>query len=168
MEKMAALPALIPGGRLTAAVASQIADAASAVLIASEQALAEHHLTARARIHHLSARGADPIAMLGGPIPATEYALDKTGLSIDDIDVIEINEAFAPVVLAWMKAIGADPYRVNVNGGAIALGHPLGATGAKLFASLLCELERTRGRFGLLTICEGGGTANVTIIERLG
>jgi acetyl-CoA C-acetyltransferase len=168
MEKMAALPALIPGGRLTAAVASQIADAVSAVLIASEQALAEHHLTARARIHHLSARGADPIAMLGGPIPATEYALDKTGLSIDDVDVIEINEAFAPVVLAWMKAIGADPDRVNVNGGAIALGHPLGATGAKLFASLLCELERTRGRFGLLTICEGGGTANVTIIERLG
>ncbi|HEY1442200.1 MAG TPA: acetyl-CoA C-acyltransferase, partial [Mycobacterium sp.] len=167
MEKMAALPALIPGGRLTAAVASQIADAASAVLIASQQALAEHHLTARARIHHLSACGADPIAMLGGPIPATEYAPDKTGLSIDDIDVIEINAAFAPVVLAWMKAIGADPDRVNVNGGAIALGHPLGATGAKLFASLLCELERTRGRFGLLTICEGGGTANVTIIEWL-
>lgn len=121
----------------------------------------------RARIHHVSARGADPIMMLTGPIPATKWALEKTGLTIDDIDVIEINEAFAPVVLAWLRETGADPDKVNVNGGAIALGHPLGATGAKLFATLLNELERRNGRYGLLTICEGGGTANATIIERL-
>ncbi len=115
----------------------------------------------------MSARGDDPIFMLSAPIPATRYALEKTGLTIDDIDLIEINEAFAPVVLAWIKEIGADPAKVNVNGGAIALGHPLGATGTKLMATLLNELERTGGRYGLLTICEGGGTANVTIIERL-
>ncbi|MFH5206916.1 acetyl-CoA C-acetyltransferase [Antrihabitans sp. NCIMB 15449] len=167
LEKMASLKPLSPEGRLTAAVASQISDGASATLLASERALAEHDLVPRARIHHLSARGADPIFMLSAPIPATEYALAKSGLSIDDMDVIEINEAFAPVVLAWLKETGADPERVNVNGGAIALGHPLGATGAKLFASLLAELERTGGRYGLLTICEGGGTANATIIERL-
>lgn len=167
LEKMASLKTLVEGGRLTAAVASQISDGASATLIASEQAVATHGLKPRARIHHLSARGADPIFMLSAPIPATAHALAKTGLSIDDMDVIEINEAFAPVVLAWLKETGADPDRVNVNGGAIALGHPLGATGTKLFATLLNELERTGGRYGLQTICEGGGTANVTIIERL-
>ncbi|MGA9870683.1 MAG: acetyl-CoA C-acetyltransferase [Rhodococcus sp. (in: high G+C Gram-positive bacteria)] len=167
LEKMAALPTLVEGGRLTAALASQISDGASATLLASEAAVREHRLTPRARVHHLSARGSDPIFMLSAPIPATKHALKRTGLSIDDMDVIEINEAFAPVVLAWMKEVGADPSRVNVNGGAVALGHPLGATGAKLFATMLCELERTRGRYGLQTICEGGGTANVTIIERL-
>lgn len=167
LEKMASLQPLSEGSRLTAALASQISDGASAVLLASEQAVADHQLKPRARIHHISARGADPVYMLTGPIPATRYALDKTGLSISDIDVVEINEAFAPVVLAWLKEIKADPEKVNPNGGAIALGHPLGATGAKLFASMLNELERTGGRYGLQTMCEGGGTANVTIIERL-
>jgi acetyl-CoA C-acetyltransferase len=167
LEKMASLPTLTEGGRLTAALASQISDGASAVLLASEQAVADHNLTPRARIHHISARGTDPVFMLTGPIPATRYALEKTGLSIDDIDVVEINEAFAPVVLAWLKEIKADPEKVNPNGGAIALGHPLGATGAKLFTTMLNELERTGGRYGLQTMCEGGGTANVTIIERL-
>ena len=167
LEKMAGLPTLSEGGRMTAAVASQISDGASAVLLASAQAVKDHDLTPRARIHHISCRGADPVFMLTGPIPATRYALDKTGLSIDDIDVVEINEAFAPVVLAWIKETGADPAKVNPNGGAIALGHPLGATGAKLFATMLGELERTGGRYGLQTMCEGGGTANVTIIERL-
>ena len=167
LEKMAALKTLSEGGRLTAAVASQISDGASAVLLASEQAVKDHKLTPRARIHHISARGADPVFMLTGPIPATRYALEKTGLSIDDIDTVEINEAFAPVVLAWLKEIKADPEKVNPNGGAIALGHPLGATGAKLFTTMLNELERTGGRYGLQTMCEGGGTANVTIIERL-
>ena len=167
LEKMASLKTLVDGGRLTAAVASQISDGASGVLLASEQAVADYGLKPRARIHHISARGADPIFMLSAPIPATEHALAKTGLSIDDIDAVEINEAFAPVVLAWLKETGADPERVNVNGGAIALGHPLGATGTKLFATLLNQLERTGGRYGLQTICEGGGTANVAIIERL-
>jgi len=167
LEKMAGLPTLSPGGRMTAAVASQICDGASAVLLASQRAVSDHGLVPRARIHHISCRGADPVLMLTGPIPATRYALDKTGLSIEDIDVVEINEAFAPVVLAWIKETGADPARVNPNGGAIALGHPLGATGAKLFATLLNELERTGGRYGLQTMCEGGGTANVTVIERL-
>jgi len=167
LEKMAGLKTLAEGGRLTAAVASQISDGASAVLLASEQAVADHKLKPRARIHHISARGADPVFMLTGPIPATRHALEKTGLSINDIDVVEINEAFAPVVMAWLKETKADPEKVNPNGGAIALGHPLGATGAKLFATMLNELERTGGRYGLQTMCEGGGTANVTIIERL-
>ncbi len=167
LEKMAALKTLSEGGKLTAAMASQISDGASAVLLASEQAVKDHKLTPRARIHHISARGADPVFMLTGPIPATRYALEKTGLSIDDIDTVEINEAFAPVVMAWLKEIKADPEKVNPNGGAIALGHPLGATGAKLFTTMLNELERTGGRYGLQTMCEGGGTANVTIIERL-
>jgi len=167
LEKMAALQPLREGGKLTAAMASQISDGASAVLLASEKAVKEHNLKPRARIHHISARGADPVFMLTGPIPATEYALKKTGLSIDDIDTVEINEAFAPVVLAWLKETGADPAKVNPCGGAIALGHPLGATGAKLFATMLNTLERTGGRYGLQTMCEGGGTANVTIIERL-
>ncbi|WP_197378906.1 steroid 3-ketoacyl-CoA thiolase FadA6 [Mycolicibacterium mengxianglii] len=167
LEKMASLKTLVDGGRLTAALASQISDGASAVLLASEQAVKDHNLTPRARIHHISARGADPVLMLTGPIPATRHALEKTGLSMDDIDTVEINEAFAPVVLSWIKELKVDPAKVNPNGGAIALGHPLGATGAKLFATMLNELERTGGRYGLQTMCEGGGTANVTIIERL-
>ncbi|CAN5344039.1 acetyl-CoA C-acetyltransferase [soil metagenome] len=167
LEKLATLKPLVEGGRLTAAMASQISDGASAVLLASEQAVKDHNLKPRARIHHISARGADPVLMLTGPIPATRYALEKTGLSIDDIDTIEINEAFAPVVMAWLKEIKADPEKVNPSGGAIALGHPLGATGAKLFTTMLNTLERTGGRYGLQTMCEGGGTANVTIIERL-
>ncbi|MFN3602727.1 MAG: acetyl-CoA C-acetyltransferase [Dietzia sp.] len=167
LEKMASLPVLADGGSLTAAVASQISDGASAGLLASAEAVEKYGLRPRARIHHLTVRGDDPVMMLSAPIPATRWALEKSGLTIDDIDVVEINEAFAPVVLAWIKEIGADPARVNPNGGGIALGHPLGATGAKLFATLLNELERTGGRYGLQTMCEGGGTANVTIIERL-
>jgi len=167
LEQMAKLPPLVDGGRLTAAVSSQISDAASAVLVMSERGVRTHGLMPRARIHHLSVRGADPIFMLTAPIPATAYALDRTGLRLDDIDLVEINEAFASVVLAWQRETGADLARVNVNGGAIALGHPLGATGTRLMATLLNELERRRGRYGLQTMCEGGGQANVTIIERL-
>jgi len=166
-EKMAGLRTLVEGGRLTAAVSSQISDAAAAMLVVSERALKEHNLTPRARIHHLSVRGDDPVFMLTGPIPATKYAFDKTGLTLDDIDLVEINEAFASVVLAWQKETGFDLAKVNVNGGAIALGHPLGATGVRLMTTLLNELERTGGRYGLQTMCEGGGQANVTIIERL-
>ncbi|MDP4509481.1 acetyl-CoA C-acetyltransferase [Nonomuraea turcica] len=168
LDKMAALKPLVEDGRLTAALASQISDGAAALLIASPRAVREHGLTPRARVHHLSARGADPITMLDAPIPATVHALGMTGMSIDDFDAIEINEAFASVVLAWLKETGADPARVNPNGGAIALGHPLGATGAVLAVKLLHELERTGGRYGLQTMCEGGGQANVTVIERLG
>ncbi|TDC88633.1 acetyl-CoA C-acetyltransferase [Actinomadura sp. 7K507] len=167
LEKMAGLKTLVDGGRLTAAVSSQISDGAAALLIASEQAVRDHGLTPRARIHHLSARGEDPIRMLSAPIPATAHALKKTGMTIGDIDAVEINEAFASVVLAWLKETGADPATTNPNGGAIALGHPLGATGARLMTTLLHELERTGGRYGLQTMCEGGGQANVTIIERL-
>jgi acetyl-CoA C-acetyltransferase len=152
---------------LTAAVASQISDGAAALLIASQDAVNRFRLTPRARIHHISVRGADPVMMLTAPIPATRHALKRTGLSIDEIDLVEINEAFAPVVLAWLAELDADPERVNVNGGAIALGHPIGCTGARLMTSLLHELERTGGRYGLQTMCEGGGQANVTIIERL-
>ena len=166
-EKIRSLPPLTEGGRVTAAMASQISDAAAALLVVSERALEEHGLTPRARVHHVSCRGGDPVFMLSAPIPATEYALDKTGMSLDDMDLIEINEAFASVVLAWQKECGADLDKVNVNGGAIALGHPLGATGTRLMTTLLCELERTGGRWGLQTMCEGGGQANVTIIERL-
>ncbi len=168
LEKMAKLPTLTDGGRLTAAVSSQISDAAAAMLIVNERGLRVHNLTPRARIHHLSVRGADPVWMLTAPIPATEYALARTGMTIDQIDLVEINEAFASVVLAWLAESGADPAKVNVNGGAISLGHPLGATGARLMTTLLAELERTGGRYGLQTMCEGGGQANVTIIERLG
>ncbi len=167
LEKMANLEPLTEGGRLTAAVASQISDGAAALLIASEAAVKTHGLRPRARIHHLSCRGADPIWMLTAPIPATRHALEKTGMKMSDIAAVEINEAFAPVVMAWLKESGADPAIVNPNGGAIALGHPLGATGARLMTTLLHELERTGGRFGLQTMCEGGGQANVTIIERL-
>ena len=167
LQKMATLKPLIEGGRLTAAVSSQIADAASAMLVVSEDALKRHNLTPRARIHHLSVRGADPVWMLTAPIPATEFALQKTGLSTQDIDLVEINEAFASVVLAWQKEGDWDLSKVNVNGGAIALGHPLGATGCRLMTTLLHELERSGGRYGLQTMCEGGGQANVTILERL-
>ena len=168
LERMASLPPLTDGGRVTAAASSQISDAAAALLVVSERGLQEHGLTARARIHHLSVRGADPIFMLTAPIPATAYALERTGMSLDDIDLIEINEAFASVVLAWQQETGADLTKVNVNGGGIALGHPLGATGARLMTTLLHELDRTGGRWGLQTMCEGGGQANVTIVERLG
>jgi acetyl-CoA C-acetyltransferase len=167
LEKMATLRTLVDGGRLTAAVSSQISDAAAALIIVSEEALKRYGLTPRARIHHLSVRGADPVWMLTAPIPATAWALEKTGMQLSDIDLVEINEAFASVVLAWQKETGADLEKVNVNGGAIALGHPLGATGARLMTTLLHELERTQGRYGLQTMCEGGGQANVTIIERL-
>lgn len=166
-EKLRSLPTLTEGGRSTAACASQISDASASLLIASEQALKDHNLTPRARIHHLSVLADDPVWMLTAPIPATAHALKKAGMTIDDIDLIEINEAFASVVLAWQKETGADLAKVNVNGGAIALGHPLGATGARLMTTLLFELERTGGRYGLQTMCEGGGQANVTIIERL-
>ncbi|WP_406248830.1 acetyl-CoA C-acetyltransferase [Microbacterium sp. M] len=167
LERMAGLQPLRPGGRLTAAVASQISDASSAVLIAGEQAVKDHGLTPRARIHHLSVRGDDPVFMLTAPIPATRHALARAGMTIDDIDLFEVNEAFASVVLTWMQETGAPHERVNVNGGAIALGHPIGATGTRLMATMLSELERTGGRYGLQTMCEGGGVANVTILERL-
>jgi acetyl-CoA C-acetyltransferase len=167
LEKMAGLPTLVDGGVLTAAVASQISDGAAGLLIASQSAVDRFDLTPRARIHHMSVRGADPVMMLTAPIPATQHALKRTGMSIADIDAVEINEAFAPVVLAWLAEIEADPDTVNPNGGAIALGHPIGCTGARLMTSLLHELERTGGRYGLQTMCEGGGQANVTIIERL-
>ena len=167
LEKMAQLAPLVEGGRITAALASQVSDGAAALLVASEQAVADHGLTPRARIHHISVRGDDPIYMLTGPIPATAHALEKTGMSIDDFDLFECNEAFAPVPMAWMREHGVPHEKVNVNGGAIALGHPLGCSGAKLMTTLLHELERTGGRYGLQTMCEGGGQANVTILERL-
>ncbi|WP_182879618.1 acetyl-CoA C-acetyltransferase [Microbispora sp. H10949] len=167
LEKMAGLKTLREGGRITAATSSQISDGSGALLIASDRAVREHGLVPRARIVTLALAGDDPVYMLTAPIPATRKALDRAGLSIGDMDVIEINEAFAPVPLAWLKEIDADPARTNPNGGAIALGHPLGGTGAILMTKLLHELERTGGRYGLQTMCEGGGQANVTIIERL-
>ena len=167
IEKMQTLRTLVEGGRLTAAVSSQISDAASAMLVASASAVKAHGLKPRARIHHMSVRGDDPIYMLTGPIPATKYALGKANMTVDDIDLFECNEAFATVVIAWMRECDIPHAKVNVNGGAIALGHPLGATGCRLMTTLLNELERTGGRYGLQTMCEGGGQANVTIIERL-
>lgn len=167
LAKMASLPTLVEGGRLTAAVASQISDASSAMLIASEDALRIHGLTPRARIHHISVRADDPVWMLTGPITATRHALEKAGMSVDDIDLFEANEAFASVVLAWAGELGVDLAKLNVNGGGIALGHPIGATGTRIMTTLLNELERTQGRYGLQVMCEGGGQANVTIIERL-
>jgi acetyl-CoA acyltransferase len=155
-------------GKITAGNSSQITDGASAVLIMSEEKAAALGLTPRARFHTFAVVGSDPITMLTGPIPATKLVLERAKLTLDDIDLVEINEAFASVVLAWQKELGADLDKVNVNGGAIALGHPLGASGAKLAATLLNELERTGGRYGLQTMCEGGGMANATIIERLG
>ncbi|WP_101757494.1 acetyl-CoA C-acetyltransferase [Oceanicoccus sp. KOV_DT_Chl] len=167
LEKMAELEGIFGCDKVTAGVASQTCDASSAVLLVSEAALKRYNLTPRARIHHMSVRAEDPIWMLTAPIPATAYAMKKAGMSLDDIDVVEINEAFASVAMAWLKDTGYDHAKTNVNGGAIALGHPLGATGTKLMTTLLHELERTGGRYGLQTMCEGGGQANVTIIERL-
>lgn len=152
---------------ITAAVSSQTCDASAALLVVSEAALKRYNLTPRARIHHLSVMGDDPIWHLTAPIAATRAALKKAGMSIQDIDLVEINEAFASVVMAWAKELDYDPAKTNVNGGAIALGHPLGASGARLMTSLLNQLERSGGRYGLQTMCEGGGQANVTIIERL-
>jgi acetyl-CoA C-acetyltransferase len=167
LAAMAALPALTAGGRLTAAVSSQYGDASAAILVASEAAVRDHGLTPRARVRQLTVLGADPVIMLTAPIPATQLALHRCGLAIDDIDLFEVNEAFAPVIMAWLKDTGADPARVNPAGGAIALGHPIGATGARLMTTLLNGLGRNGGRYGLQTMCEGGGQANVTIIERL-
>ncbi|MGB1562884.1 MAG: acetyl-CoA C-acetyltransferase [Sinimarinibacterium flocculans] len=167
LEQMATLEPLAPGGTITAAVSSQTGDGASAMLIVSEKALKQYGLTPRARIHHMSVYSDDPIMMLSAPIPATRVAMKKAGMSLDDIDLVEINEAFAPVPLSWLKETGYPHEKTNVNGGAIALSHPLGATGVKLMTTLLHELERTKGRYGLQTMCEGGGVANVTIIERL-
>ena len=161
-------PAFKPDGKITAGTSSQISDGASAALIMSEDKAKELGLTPRARFHTFALAGVDPVTMLTGPIPATEKALAKAGMAIDDIDLFEVNEAFASVVLAWEKELHADLGKTNVNGGAIALGHPLGGSGTKLLATLLNELERTGGRFGLQTMCEGGGLANATIIERLG
>jgi len=166
-EKMASLNPLVEGGKLTAAHASQISDGATAVLIASEQAVKDHGLKPRARVHHISVLADDPIYMLSAPIPATKRALEKAGMTKNDIDVVEINEAFASVVLAWKKELDWDLDKVNVNGGAMALGHPIGATGTRLMTTLLNEMERSGARYGLQTMCEGGGQANVTILERL-
>ncbi len=165
--KMAALAPLREDGLITAALSSQIADAAAALLVASDRAVRAHRLRPLARICHLSTRGDDPVMMLTAPIAATAHALRRAGMTLDEIDLIEINEAFASVVLAWQRETGADLARVNVSGGAIALGHPLGATGARLLTTLVYSLARTGGRFGMVTMCEGGGQANVTIIERL-
>lgn len=167
LEKMAELEGIFGCDKVTAAVSSQTCDAASAMLIVSEDALKRYQLTPRARIHHMSVRADDPVWMLTAPITATEHAMKKSGLSLADIDLVEINEAFASVAMAWLQETGYDHAKTNVNGGAIALGHPLGATGTKLMTTLLHELERTGGRYGLQTMCEGGGQANVTIIERL-
>jgi acetyl-CoA C-acetyltransferase len=167
LEKMAELDDIFGCDKITAAVSSQTCDGSSAMLIASEDAVKRYDLKPRARIHHMSVRGEDPIRMLTAPIPATEYAMKKSGMSLDDIDLVEINEAFASVPMAWLKETAYPHERTNVNGGAISLGHPLGATGTKLMTTLLHELERSGGRYGLQTMCEGGGQANVTIIERL-
>lgn len=167
-ESLAKLkPAFKEDGKVTAANSSQISDGASAVLVMSADKAKELGLKPRARFHTFAVVGTDPVTMLTGPIPATEKVLERSGLSIDDIDVFEVNEAFASVVLAWAKETGADMSKVNVNGGAIALGHPLGSSGTKLMATMLNELERTGGRYGLQTMCEGGGLANATIIERI-
>ncbi|MEO6092135.1 MAG: acetyl-CoA C-acetyltransferase [Novosphingobium sp.] len=167
LEGLAALNPVQEGGKITAGVASQNCDAAAALLIASDRAVKDHGLTPRARIHHLTVRGDDPVWMLTAPIPATRHALAKAGMKVEDIDLFECNEAFASIPLAWMQEFGIPHDKVNVNGGAIALGHPLGGTGARLMTTLLHALERTGGRYGLQTMCEGGGQANVTIIERL-
>jgi acetyl-CoA C-acetyltransferase len=168
LDKMAELPALREGWEITAATASQISDGAAALLIASEAALERHGLSPRATITAMAVTGSDPVYMLTGVMPATERVLAKAGLTVADIDSFEVNEAFAPVLLAWAAETGAPLERTNPNGGAIALGHPLGATGAILATRLLHELERTGGRYGLQTMCEGGGQANATVIERVG
>ena len=167
LDGMRAVKLLQEGGRITAATSSQICDGASGVMVVSERALKEHNLTPLARVHHLSLLGHDPVIMLEAPIPATERALKRAGMSIDDIDLFEVNEAFASVPVAFIQKLGADPERVNVNGGAIALGHPLGASGTKLMTTLLYALKARGKKYGLQTMCEGGGLANVTIVERL-
>ncbi len=167
LEGISGVKLIQEGGTVTAANASQICDGASAVLIVSEQALKDHGLTPRARIHNLTVTAGDPVIMLEEPLFATDRALKRAGMKIDDIDLYEVNEAFAPVPLAWLKHTGADASKLNVHGGAIALGHPLGASGTKLMATLLNALEQKKGKYGLQTMCEGGGQANVTIIERV-
>ena len=167
LDGMKGVKLLREGGRITAATSSQICDGASGVMIVSEQALKDYGLTPMARIHHLSVIGHDPVIMLEAPLPATERALKKAGMSIDDIDLFEVNEAFASVPVAWLQTLGADPDKLNVNGGAIALGHPLGASGTKLMTTLVHALKKRGKRYGLQTMCEGGGLANVTIVEAL-
>jgi len=167
LESIGSVKLIQEGGSISAANASQICDGASAVLIVSEKALKEHGLTPLARIHNLTVTGGDPVIMLEEPLFATDRALKRAGMRIEDIDLYEVNEAFAPVPLAWLKHVGGDPAKINVNGGAIALGHPLGASGTKLMATLVHALRKNGGRYGLQTMCEGGGIANVTIIERL-
>ena len=167
LEGIASVKLLQEGGVITAANASQICDGATGLLVVSERALKTHGLKPLARVHHMSVLGHDPVIMLEAPIPATTAALRKAGMSIQDIDAYEVNEAFAPVPLAWLQVLGADPARLNANGGAIALGHPLGASGTKLMTTLINVLQQRGGRYGLQTMCEGGGMANVTIIERL-
>ena len=167
LESIGSVKLLQEGGVISAANASQICDGSSAVLIVSEQALKEHGLTPIGRIHHLTVTGGDPVVMLEEPLFATEKALKRAGMSINDIDLYEVNEAFAPVPLAWLQHVGGDPAKINVHGGAIALGHPLGASGTKLMATLINALKRHGGKYGLQTMCEGGGMANVTIVERL-
>lgn len=167
LEAISELEPLAPGGVITAGTASQISDGAAAIMVANEEAVKKYGLKPRARFHSLAVVGSDPVIMLEGPIPATKKVLERVGLEIGDIDLYEVNEAFGSVPLAWAKAVGADLDKLNVNGGAQANGHPLGCTGAKLMTTLLHELERRNGRYGLLAICEGGGTANATIIERL-
>ena len=167
LDGMESLNALREGGVITAGTASQISDGAAAIMIANEEAIQKYDLPIRAKIHSLAVIGSDPVIMLEGPIPATQKVLEKAGLTIDDIDLYEVNEAFGSVPLAWAKALNADPAKLNVNGGAQALGHPLGGTGAKLMTTLVHELERREARYGLIAICEGGGTANAMIIERM-
>jgi acetyl-CoA C-acetyltransferase len=167
LERMAALRPLREGGSTTAALSSQIADGAAALLVCSERAVAEHDLRPRARIHAMAVAAADPIIMHTAPIPATQRVLTRAGLGIDDMAVIEVNEAFAVVPMAWQKELGVELEKINVNGGAMALGHPIGASGARIMTTLLHELERSSGRYGLQVMCEGGGQSNATIIERV-
>jgi len=167
LEGISSVKLIQEGGTVTAATSSQICDGSSAVLIVSEQALKDYGLTPIARIHNVTVTAGDPVIMLEEPLFATDRALQRAGMKISDIDLYEVNEAFAPVPLAWLKHVGADPERLNVNGGAIALGHPLGASGTKLMATLLNALKQRGGKYGLQTMCEGGGVANVTIVERL-
>lgn len=167
LEGMQSLNTLREGGVITAGTASQISDGAAAIMVANEDAVQKYNLPVRAKIHSLAVVGSDPVIMLEGPIPATGKVLEKAGLTIDDIDLYEVNEAFGSVPLAWAKALNADPEKLNVNGGAQSLGHPLGGTGAKLMTTLVHELERRDARYGLVAICEGGGTANAMIIERM-
>jgi len=167
LESIASVKLIAEGGRCTAATASQICDGAAGLMVVSERGLKALGVKPLARIHHMSVLGHDPVIMLEAPLPATQRALHKAGMKIEDIDLYEVNEAFAPVPLAWLQALGADPERLNVNGGAIALGHPLGGSGAKLMTTLVHALHQRGKRYGLQTMCEGGGMANVTIIERL-